>query len=47
MGLEWTYDLDGLSKEGYSVSVARKYFTGLVNVGNGSDLGTDMKQLKP
>ena len=50
MGLEWTYDLDGLTKEGYSVSVARKYFTGLVNVGSDrDDLGTtsDMKQLKP
>lgn len=49
MGLEWTYDLDGLSKEEYSVSVARKYFTGLVNVGSDTDdLGkSDMKQLKP
>ena len=51
MGLEWTYDLDGLSKEGYSVSVARKYFTGLVNVDHvfdSDDLGKlDLKQLKP
>ena len=54
MGLEWTYDLDGLTKEGYSVSVARKYFTGLVNVNETLDsdhdlnLGkSDMKQLKP
>jgi len=53
MGLEWTYDLDGLSKEGHSVSVARKYFTGLVNVDHAfgsDDLGTsdsDMNQLKP
>ena len=50
MGLEWTYDLDGLSKEGYSVSVARKYFTGLVNVDHAfdsDDLGkSDMKQLQ-
>ena len=31
MGMEWLYDLDGLSKEGYHVSVARKYYTGPVN----------------
>jgi len=31
MGLEWTFDLDGLSNDEYSVSVARKYFTGAVN----------------
>ena len=31
MGMEWLYDLDGLSKEGYHVSVVRKYYTGPVN----------------
>ena len=31
MGMEWLYDLDGLSKEGYHVSVARKYYAGPVN----------------
>jgi len=41
IGMEWSYDLDGLSKEGYHVSVARKYFAGGVNFdpfsGNKSD----------
>lgn len=32
MGLEWVFDLDGLSNEGYCVSVARKYFAGAVNL---------------
>ena len=32
MGLEWTFDLDGLSNDDYCVSVARKYFTGAVNL---------------
>ena len=32
MGVEWSYDLDGLSKEGYHDSLARKYFIGAVNL---------------
>ena len=31
VGMEWTYDLDGISTEDKCVSVARKYFTGVVN----------------
>jgi len=49
MGMEWSYDLDGLTKEGYSVSVARKHFTGLVNYkSTSSDAGSNNKKiLKP
>ena len=32
VGMEWMYDLDGLSKEGYSVNVARIYETRPVNM---------------
>lgn len=28
LGMEWKFDLDGISDDGMSVSVARKYFTG-------------------
>ena len=31
VGMEWTYDLDGISTEEKCVSVARKYYTGVVN----------------
>jgi len=31
VGMEWTYDLDGISTKEKCVSVARKYFTGVVN----------------
>lgn len=33
VGLEWTFDLDGLSNEDYCVSVARKYQVSPVNLG--------------
>jgi len=45
MGLEWTFDLDGLSNEKYSVSVARKYFTGAVNYDLDCQGDTDGKRL--
>jgi len=32
MGMEWKFELDGLSNEDYCVSVARKYFNGAVNL---------------
>ena len=32
MGLDWNYDLDGLTSDLYHVSVARKYYTGAVNM---------------
>ena len=32
MGMQWKYDLDGVSSEEYHVNVARKYFTGAVNL---------------
>ena len=49
MGMEWCYDLDGLSKEGYSVGAARKFFTGALNY-DPSSSGTssnDRNLLKP
>lgn len=38
MGMQWKFELDGLSNEEYSVSVARKFFSGVVN-GYSSDSG--------
>lgn len=49
MGMEWTYDLDGLSKEGYHVSVARKFAVN-VNLSTKSDdgnRGDDRNLLSP
>ncbi|KAL7529150.1 hypothetical protein ACHAXR_002816 [Thalassiosira sp. AJA248-18] len=48
MGLEWNYDLDGLTNKDYSVSVARKYDAGAVNLdpftgGTGSDVKNLLK----
>ncbi|KAL7544164.1 hypothetical protein ACHAWF_007558 [Thalassiosira exigua] len=40
VGLEWMYDLDGVSREGRWVSVARRYDAGAVNFGPGA--GVDL-----
>ena len=42
MGMQWKFELDGLSNEDYSVSVARKYFSGVVNVEDGNGVGDNM-----
>ena len=34
MGMQWKFELDGLSNEDYCVSVARKYYNGIVNLEN-------------
>ena len=41
MGMQWKFELDGLSNEDYCVSVARKYFNGIVNLENEFSLGSE------
>lgn len=43
MGMQWKFELDGLSSEDYCVSVARKYYNGIVNLENEFSSGTENK----
>jgi len=46
MGMQWKFDLDGLSNDEYVVSVVRKYYTGAVNYAPPHQSG-DKNFLKP
>lgn len=43
MGMQWKFELDGLSNEDYCVSVARKYYNGIVNHENDFSSGGENK----
>ena len=43
MGMQWKFELDGLSNEDYCVSVARKYYNGIVNLENEFSSGSENK----
>jgi hypothetical protein len=45
-GMEWNFELDGLSNEDVCVSVARRFFTGAVNLNNSDGSGDDGKGAK-